>query len=214
MADIPGLIEGAAEGAGLGLRFLKHLQRTGLLLHLVDIAPLDPNADPVKDARSIVRELEKYSPELAAKVRWLVLNKTDLLPPDEAEKRCKDIVRQLRWKGPVFHISGLAHMGTQALCQAVMRHVEELKLPRYADRFDEADESVSDIVAAPKASRAKKKGKVVLRKAGPQKKVAKKAAKKKVVKKKSAPRKSSVKKTPMKPRPKKKQQKRVAKRKK
>ena len=106
MADIPGLIEGAAEGAGLGIRFLKHLQRTRVLLHLVDIAPPDPDADPVKDARAIVAELKKFSPELAARERWLVLNKIDLLPPAEAEKRCKEIVRRLRWKGPVFRISG------------------------------------------------------------------------------------------------------------
>jgi len=125
MADIPGLIEGAAEGAGLGIRFLKHLQRTGLLLHLLDIAPLDPSADPVADARAIVGELKKFSPELAAKERWLVLNKLDLLPADEAEKRCKDIVRRLKWAGPVYRISGLAHQGTQELCQAVMRRLEE-----------------------------------------------------------------------------------------
>ena len=87
MADIPGLIEGAAEGAGLGIRFLKHLQRTGVLLHLIDIAPPDPDADPVKDARAIVAELKKYSKELAAKPRWLVLNKSDLLPLEEAEAR-------------------------------------------------------------------------------------------------------------------------------
>ncbi len=132
MADIPGLIEGAAEGAGLGLRFLKHLQRTHLLLHLVDIYPPDPDADPVKDARAIVGELKKYSPELAAKERWLVLNKLDLLPPDEAEKRCKDIVRRLRFKGRVFRISGLAKKGTEALCQAVMARIEEEKAARPA----------------------------------------------------------------------------------
>src|ERR1700704_5189118 len=109
MADIPGLIEGAAEGAGLGIRFLKHLQRTGLLLHLVDIAPPDPAADPVKDARAIVGELQKFGPDLAAKERWLVLNKLDLLPPEEADKRCRDIVRRLQWRGRVFRISGLAH---------------------------------------------------------------------------------------------------------
>ncbi len=84
MADIPGLIEGAAEGAGLGHRFLKHLQRTGVLLHLIDMAPPDPAADPVADAKAIVGELKKYDPELAAKPRWLVINKMDLLPPDEA----------------------------------------------------------------------------------------------------------------------------------
>lgn len=124
MADIPGLIEGAAAGAGLGIRFLKHLQRTRILLHLVDIAPPDPEADPVKDARSIVQELKNFSPELAVKERWLVLNKLDLLPSDQAEKRCKDIVRRLRWKGPVFRISGLAKQGTEALCQAVMNRLE------------------------------------------------------------------------------------------
>jgi GTP-binding protein len=126
MADIPGLIEGAAEGAGLGIRFLKHLQRTRLLLHLVDIAPPDPEADPVKDARSIAAELKKFSPELATRERWLVLNKLDLMPPAEAEKRCKDIVRRLRWKGPVFRISGVTRMGTRELCQAVMRRLDEV----------------------------------------------------------------------------------------
>jgi GTP-binding protein len=126
MADIPGVIEGAAEGAGLGLRFLKHLQRTRLLLHLVDIAPPDPDADPVKDARSIAAELKKFSPELAQRERWLVLNKTDLLPPAEAEQRCRDIVRRLRWKGPVYRISGATRQGTQELCRDVMRRLEEL----------------------------------------------------------------------------------------
>jgi GTP-binding protein len=126
MADIPGLIEGAAEGAGLGIRFLKHLQRTRLLLHLVDIAPPDPEADPVKDARAIAAELKKFSPELAGRERWLVLNKLDLMPPAEGEKRCKEIVRRLRWKGPVFRISGVTHVGTRELCQAVMRRLDAL----------------------------------------------------------------------------------------
>lgn len=128
MADIPGLIEGAAEGAGLGIRFLKHLQRTRLLLHVVDIAPLDPEADPVKDARAIVAELKKFSAELAQKERWLVLNKLDLLPPDEAEQRCKDVVRRLRWKGPVYRISALARQGTEQLCQDVMTRLEEIEV--------------------------------------------------------------------------------------
>jgi GTP-binding protein len=126
MADIPGLIEGAAEGAGLGIRFLKHLQRTRLLLHLVDIAPPDPEADPVDDARAIVQELKKFSADLAKKERWLVLNKLDLMPEDEADKRCKDIVRRLRWKGPVYRISGLARQGTQPLVQAVMTRLEQI----------------------------------------------------------------------------------------
>jgi len=125
MADIPGLIEGAAEGAGLGIRFLKHLQRTRLLLHLVDIAPPDPDADPVAGAREIVGELRKFSPELAKKKRWLVLNKIDLLPPGEREERCAQIVRRLRFKGPVFRISGATGEGTRELCQAVMQHLEK-----------------------------------------------------------------------------------------
>src|SRR5688572_22891938 len=130
MADIPGLIEGAAEGAGLGIQFLKHLQRTRVLLHLIDVSPPDPDADPVKDARSIVAELKKFSAELAAKERWLVLNKVDLLPPEQADKVCKDIVRRLRWKGRVVRISGLARQGTQELCEAIMTRLEEIDLPR------------------------------------------------------------------------------------
>lgn len=129
MADIPGLIEGAAEGAGLGIRFLKHLQRTRVLLHLVDICPPDPEADPVVDARSILKELKKFDAGLAARERWLVLNKLDLLPPDEAEKRCKDIVRRLRFKGPVFRISGVTGEGTDRLCQAVMVYLESGERP-------------------------------------------------------------------------------------
>ncbi len=143
MADIPGLIEGAAEGAGLGIRFLKHLQRTGILLHLVDIASPDPGADPVNDAKSIVGELKKFSPELAAKERWLVLNKVDLLPENEADKRCKDIVRRLKWTGPVFRISGLAHQGTAELCQAVMKRLEGLKV---AARSSEVADSGDGLV--------------------------------------------------------------------
>src|SRR5205085_9550619 len=124
MADIPGLIEGAAEGAGLGIRFLKHLQRTRLLLHLVDIAPLDPQADPVRDARAIVRELKKFAKSLALKPRWLVLNKRDLLPPSEAERRARAIVRALHYRGPQFLISGATGEGTKALCEAAMRSLE------------------------------------------------------------------------------------------
>ncbi len=124
MADIPGLIEGAAEGAGLGIRFLKHLQRTRLLLHLVDIAPPDPGADAVAGARAIISELKKFSPELARKKRWLVLNKIDLLSGAELESRCAEIVRRLRYKGPVFRISGATGAGTRELCQAIMRELE------------------------------------------------------------------------------------------
>lgn len=125
MADIPGLIEGAAEGAGLGIRFLKHLQRTRLLLHLVDMAPVDPEADPVKDARAIVAELKKFGHDLAAKPRWLVINKSDLLPEAEAQKRARTIVRSLRYRGPHFLVSGATGHGTRELCEAVMGFLEE-----------------------------------------------------------------------------------------
>ena len=96
VADVPGLIEGAADGAGLGIRFLKHLQRTRILLHLVDLAPFDPEADPVHDAIAIVGELEKHDPELVAKPRWLVLNKLDLIPEDEREERINDFLTAYR----------------------------------------------------------------------------------------------------------------------
>jgi GTP-binding protein len=135
MADIPGLIEGAAEGAGLGIRFLKHLQRTRVLLHLVDIAPLDPDADPVKGARAIIAELKKFGKDLAAKPRWLLLNKSDLLPPEEAEARAKDIVRRLRFRGRHFLISGATGAGTDELVQAVMTFLEQNQ--RAADAANE-----------------------------------------------------------------------------
>src|SRR6185437_4930408 len=117
MADIPGLIEGAAEGAGLGIRFLKHLQRTRLLLHIVDMAPPDPEADPVRDARAIIAELKKFSGELAARPRWLVLNKRDLLPAADAERRAAEIVRRLRYRGPRFLISAATGQGTRELTE-------------------------------------------------------------------------------------------------
>src|ERR1700676_3479133 len=125
MADIPGLIEGAADGAGLGIRFLKHLHRTRVLLHLVDIAPLDPEADPVRDARVIVAELKKFSKDLGLKPRWLVLTKRDLVPDDEAEKRAREIVRRLRFRGPHFLVSAATGRGTKELAQAVMAFLEE-----------------------------------------------------------------------------------------
>jgi GTP-binding protein len=124
MADIPGLIEGAAEGAGLGIRFLKHLQRTRLLLHLVDLLPPDPEADPVHDARAIVGELRKFDKQLAAKPRWLVINKRDLLPDAEAEQRAIDIARRLRYRGPRFLISAATGRGTRELAEAIMQHLE------------------------------------------------------------------------------------------
>jgi GTP-binding protein len=128
MADIPGLIEGAAEGAGLGHRFLKHLQRTGVLLHLVDLSPPDPAADPVRDARAIVNELKKFDKELARKPRWLVINKRDLLPDEEAEARAADIARRLRYRGPRFLISAATGRGTRELADAVMQFLEQRRI--------------------------------------------------------------------------------------
>ena len=123
VADIPGLIEGAAEGAGLGVQFLKHLSRTGLLLHLVDVAPLD-GGDPVEDVKAIAHELEKFSAELGERERWLVLNKIDMVPEDEREALCQDLIERLGWQGPVFSISALAKLGTRELVYAIMDVIE------------------------------------------------------------------------------------------
>ena len=129
VADIPGLIEGAAEGAGLGHHFLRHLQRTRLLWHVVDLAPFDDAVDPVKQARAIVAELKKYDPALHAKPRWLVLNKVDLIPDGERERRVAEFVRRLRWKGPVFAVSALAREGLQPLLHATWAEVARHQAP-------------------------------------------------------------------------------------
>lgn len=126
MADIPGLIEGAAEGHGLGVRFLKHLSRTRLLLHLVDVMPID-QTDPVESAIAIVNELRKHSEVLYNKERWLVLNKSDLLPPEEMEQHCRNIVDGLEWTGPVFTVSAATGAGTRALAADIMKHLEALR---------------------------------------------------------------------------------------
>ena len=116
VADIPGLIEGAAEGAGLGHQFLRHLSRTRLLLHLVDLAPFEDDADPAKDARALANELKKYDAALYRKPRWLVFNKADLLSEDEAEARTRRILRALRWKAPWFRIAAINGKGCSTLC--------------------------------------------------------------------------------------------------
>ncbi len=152
MADIPGLIEGAAEGAGLGHRFLKHLQRTRVLLHLIDILPPDPEADPVRDARAIIEELRKYSADLAAKPRWLVLNKKDLLPEDEARAKGLEIARKLRFAGPVFLISAATGDGTRPLAESVMTLLEDVK----AGRTPEVRGDIEVPAPAPRSSSAKK----------------------------------------------------------
>lgn len=125
MADIPGIIEGAAEGAGLGIRFLKHLSRTRLLLHVVDVAPLESGTDPVASVRALQGELQQFSPELGQRPQWLVLNKVDLIPPSEQAERCQDILDRLAWRGPVYPISALAGEGCQPLIHAVMQHLEQ-----------------------------------------------------------------------------------------
>lgn len=148
IADIPGLIEGASEGAGLGIRFLKHLARTRLLLHLVDMAPLD-QSDPAEAAEVIIRELEKFSPALAERERWLVLNKADQLLDDEREERMRAVVERLDWQGPVFVISALEREGTEALSQAIMRYMDERVVrieeePDYAAELAELDRRIED----------------------------------------------------------------------
>ena len=164
VADIPGLIEGAAEGAGLGHQFLRHLQRTRLLLHVIDMAPFD-DVDPVQQAKALALELKKYDPELAAKPRWLVLNKLDMVPVDERAARTKDIVKRLKWKGPVFEISALAREGLQPMLHAIYEHVHtqvEQPAPPVDPRFEAdtpvaapvVDEPVRPVRAARKVAKA------------------------------------------------------------
>ncbi len=132
MADIPGLIEGASEGAGLGIRFLKHLTRNRILLHLVDMAPYD-GVDPADAALTIVHELERFSPTLAARERWLVLNKSDLLDADTLDERRAAVLEALDWQGRVYTISAIAAEGTAALCGDLMNYLEECRAREAAD---------------------------------------------------------------------------------
>ncbi len=134
IADIPGLIEGAAEGAGLGHQFLRHLQRTRLLLHVIDVSPFEETTDPVADAKALAEELAKYDAELALKPRWLVLNKLDLVPEEARQQRIDDIVSRLQWKGPVFEISAYTKAGCPELMEAIYRYFEELRLQEKRDR--------------------------------------------------------------------------------
>ncbi|SFC27730.1 GTP-binding protein [Marinospirillum celere] len=137
MADIPGLIQGASEGTGLGFQFLRHLTRCRLLLQVVDIAPVDAS-DPVENVRTIIRELKTYSSTLAERPRWLVLNKLDMLPKEDAEALCDRIISELDWQGPVFRISAISNLGTEKLSQAIMqwlleRREEEAENPETAE---------------------------------------------------------------------------------
>jgi GTPase len=124
LADIPGLVEGASDGAGLGIRFLKHLTRTRLLLHMVDMAPYD-GITPQESVAIIAKELSRFSPTLAGRERWLVLNKLDMLPQDEREARCQEVVDALAWTGPVYRVSALTGENTKELCRDVLQFVEE-----------------------------------------------------------------------------------------
>ena len=132
IADIPGLIEGAAEGAGLGHQFLRHLQRTRLLLHIVDLAPFDENTDPVKEAKAIVEELRKYDQQLFDKPRWLVLNKIDMIAEDERAARVKDFLKRYKWKAECFSISAINGEGCQALTYAIMDYLDTVKAPLHS----------------------------------------------------------------------------------
>jgi GTP-binding protein len=132
VADIPGLIEGASEGAGLGIRFLKHLTRTRLLLHLVDMMPFD-GSTPEHNARVIEKELKTFSSTLSDQDRWLVLNKVDLIPKDEVQDACQKVVTALSWEGPVFYISGLASLGTKSLCATIMDYIDDKRQQEEAD---------------------------------------------------------------------------------
>jgi GTP-binding protein len=145
VADIPGLIEGAAEGAGLGVQFLRHLQRTGLLLHIVDLAPFDANIDPVKEAKAIVKELKKYDESLYEKPRWLVLNKLDMIPEDERAKRVKDFIKRFAWKGPVYQISALTREGCEELVVAVYDHLAQQRQQEMRTQETQMDEQVRAI---------------------------------------------------------------------
>ncbi|PTS85938.1 GTPase ObgE [Pseudomonas sp. HMWF032] len=148
IADIPGLIEGASDGAGLGIRFLKHLSRTRLLLHLVDMAPLDLT-DPAESAATIITELTKFSPALAERERWLVLNKADQILDEEQEARIAEIVARIEWMGPVYVISALARQGTEKLCYDIMDFLEARaeriqENPEYAAELAELDTRIED----------------------------------------------------------------------
>jgi len=147
IADIPGLIEGAADGAGLGVQFLRHLQRTGLLLHIVDLAPFEDTVDPVKEAKAIVKELKKYDESLFEKPRWLVLNKLDVVPEEERKKRVKDFVKRFGWKGPVFEISALTREGCEELVTEIYNYLAEKRQQEHRAEETQMAEEVRGIVS-------------------------------------------------------------------
>lgn len=152
VADIPGLIEGASDGAGLGHQFLRHLQRTRLLLHVVDLAPFDEGVDPVAQAKAIVGELKKYDEDLYSKPRWLVLNKLDMVQGEERAARVKDFVKRYKWKGPVYEISALTREGCEPLIKEIYQFVRAMQIaeqgvvevdPRFQDGMVDAQPDMS-----------------------------------------------------------------------
>ncbi|MBT9610217.1 MAG: GTPase ObgE [Aquabacterium sp.] len=210
VADIPGLIEGASEGAGLGHLFLRHLQRTRVLLHVVDLAPFD-DVDPVKQARAIVNELKIYDEELYHKPRWVVLNKLDMIPEEERVAKVVDFVRRYGWKGPVFQISALTREGCEKLVQTIYQHVASMQehhvetdvrfdladsLPMATDLLARAGVAYDDDIEAlvkPRGAKAAAK-KVAAKKVAAKKAPAKKAAATKVAAKKAPAKKAAAKK--------------------
>ncbi|KZZ61948.1 Obg family GTPase CgtA, partial [Oleiphilus sp. HI0128] len=165
VADIPGLIEGAAEGAGLGVRFLKHLVRTRLLLHVVDMAPYD-GSDPAQVVQAIAAELEKFSPTLASRDRWLVLNKLDLLPEEDRKAICEKLVEALNWTGPVYQVSAIKSAGLANLCRDIMTWIDEKNAAEAADEAlaeqeqlikDKMHQEARDNLEALKAARKAKR---------------------------------------------------------
>ena len=215
VADIPGLIEGASEGAGLGHLFLRHLQRTRVLLHVVDLAPFD-DVDPVKQARAIVNELKIYDEELYHKPRWVVLNKLDMIPEEERVAKVVDFVRRYGWKGPVFQISALTREGCEKLVQTIYQHVASMQehhvetdvrfdladsLPMATDLLARAGVAYDDDIEAlvkPRGAKAKVAAKKVAKKVVAKKAPAKKVAATKVAAKKVAAKKAAAKKAPAK----------------
>jgi|GEM_PF-1696 len=211
VADIPGLIEGASEGAGLGHLFLRHLQRTRVLLHVVDLAPFD-DVDPVKQARAIVNELKIYDEELYNKPRWLVLNKLDMIPEEERVAKVVDFVRRYGWKGPVFQISALTREGCEKLVQTIYQHVASMQehhvetdvrfdlensLPMATDLLARAGVAYDDDIEAlvkPRGAKAKVAAKKVLAKKAPAKKAAATKVAAKVAAKKAPAKKAAAKK--------------------
>jgi len=148
IADIPGLIEGAADGHGLGVRFLKHLSRNRLLLHVIDIQPVD-NSDPIASAKGLVQELKRHNETLYAKPRWMVLNKTDLVPDEMLDEICDDIVGGLAWDGPVYRISAATGQGTDKLCADIMIQLEQWRL----EEKEAAEAAAAKAAAATEAAR-------------------------------------------------------------